>query len=302
MEEKKVWMQRYVDEGSLEKLLNVQLSQNFGFVNVQNKKTQTNEWLQSSLVAHAGGAIREKNYISFYTNSLEALKQNYSLGHRVFELDFYLTSDGKLAAVHDWTQFGNKDGIALSSEEWKQFKTFGSPETEGRYNTMTIDDVLDQMVINKDMYLVTDTKSMEIPEEEMMKQFQEIYRAAISRDSELLNRIIPQIYSRDMYDKISTIFEYPNVIYTLYASGDTEEEVLDFVTNHKNIKAITISTGDGRFNEDFFSRLHAFDKKVFTHTIHTYDELTRFKTVGVDGFYTGLLTPKDIEVYNISTK
>ena len=46
------------------------------------------------MVAHAGGgAIREKEYNTFYTNSLEALQQNYSLGHRLFEMDFYLTSD-----------------------------------------------------------------------------------------------------------------------------------------------------------------------------------------------------------------
>lgn len=96
------------------------------------------------MVAHAGGAIREKEYNTFYTNSLEALQQNYSLGHRLFEMDFYLTSDKKLAAVHDWNQFGNKDDVALSSDEWKKFKAYGSPETPSRFTTMLVGDVLDQ--------------------------------------------------------------------------------------------------------------------------------------------------------------
>ena len=73
-------------------------------------------------------------------------------------MDFYLTSDKKLAAVHDWHQFGNKDDVALSSDEWKKFKAYGSPETPSRFTTMLVGDVLDQMVINQDMVLITDTK------------------------------------------------------------------------------------------------------------------------------------------------
>ena len=93
-------------------------------------------------------------------------------------MDFYLTSDRKLAAVHDWHQFGNKDGVALSSENWKKFKAQIAPESQDTYTTMLISDVLDQMVINQDMVLITDTKSMEIPKEDMITQFQEIVSEA----------------------------------------------------------------------------------------------------------------------------
>ena len=112
----------FVDKETLETLTNGQLSNQFGFV--YYSKAKKKDWLKGSprLVAHAGGAIREKEYNTFYTNSLEALQQNYSLGHRLFEIDFYLTSDKKLAAVHDWHQFGNKDDVALSSDEWKNLR------------------------------------------------------------------------------------------------------------------------------------------------------------------------------------
>lgn len=128
----------YVDKEVLETLTNGQLSNQFGFVHYTKAKKK--EWLKDSprLVAHAGGAIREKEYNTFYTNSLEALQQNYSLGHRLFEMDFYLTSDKKLAAVHDWNQFGNKNDVALSSDEWKKFKAYGSPETPSRFTTMLV--------------------------------------------------------------------------------------------------------------------------------------------------------------------
>ena len=41
--------------------------------------------------------------------------------------------------------------------------------------------------------------------------------------------------------------------------------------------------------------MNAAGKKVYTHTIHTYDILTNYSALGVDGFYTGLLLPSDME-------
>ena len=292
----------YVDKEVLETLTNGQLSNQFGFVHYTKSKKK--EWLKDSprLVAHAGGAIREKEYNTFYTNSLEALQQNYSLGHRLFEMDFYLTSDKKLAAVHDWNQFGNKDDVALSSDEWKKFKAYGSPETPSRFTTMLVGDVLDQMVINKDMVLITDTKSMEIPKEDMIIQFQDIVSEAKKRDKELLDRVIPQVYNQDMFGEIEAIYPFQHVIYTLYASPDSAEEVIDFISKHDEIEAVTISFADPRFNPDFINAVHRLGKRIYIHTIHTYDDLTKYANVNVDGFYTGLLTPGDVALYESVSK
>lgn len=292
----------FVDKETLETLTNGQLSNQFGFVHYTKAKKK--DWLKDSprLVAHAGGAIREKEYNTFYTNSLEALQQNYSLGHRLFEMDFYLTSDKKLAAVHDWHQFGNKDDVALSSDEWKKFKAYGSPETPSRFTTMLIGDVLDQMVINKDMVLITDTKSMEIPKEDMIIQFQDIVSEAKKRDKELLDRVIPQVYNQDMFGEIEAIYPFQHVIYTLYSSPDSAEEVIDFISKHDEIEAVTISFADPRFNPDFINAVHRLGKRIYIHTIHTYDDLTKYANVNVDGFYTGLLTPEDVALYESVSK
>lgn len=301
-QEAKLLTSQYVDKESLEVLTNGKLSNTFGFVHyTENKKKN---WLKDSprLVAHAGGTIREKEYNTFYTNSLEALQQNYGLGHRLFEMDFYLTSDKKLAAVHDWHQFGNKDDVALSSEEWKNFQTYGSPETPSRFTTMLIEDVLDQMVINSDMVLITDTKSMEIPKEDTITQFEQIVTEAKNRDESLLDRVIPQIYNQEMYQEITSIYPFQHIIYTLYASPDSAEEVLDFISKHKEIEAVTISFADPRFNQDFIDAVHRLNKRIYIHTIHTYDDLTKYANLNVDGFYTGLLTPRDVALYESVSK
>ncbi|HGO5512361.1 glycerophosphodiester phosphodiesterase family protein [Streptococcus suis] len=291
-----LWMD-YLSADKIEEIFNVQVSLNGIFVDVQNIEFSQHEWTEKfpNLIAHAGGTYREKSYNTFYTNSLEALQQNYSMGHRVFEMDFYLTSDGKMAAVHDWDQFGYMNGVALSSDEWKNFQTFGSPVTDSRFTTMLIGDVLDQMLINKDMFLVTDTKILEASDE-MRLQFSEIVNEAKTRDPELLNRIIPQIYNEEMYSLIRDIYDFPEVIYTLYASQDSADTVLDFVKNTPAVSVVTTPIGHANFfTADFIDSLHAVNKKIYTHTIHTYDELTKYSALGIDGFYTGLLLPSDME-------
>ena len=62
----------------------------------------SDDWVTSNpLIAHAFGGIDDKTY----TNSLEAFQTNYDKGFRVFEVDLILTSDGGLAARHDWQPY-----------------------------------------------------------------------------------------------------------------------------------------------------------------------------------------------------
>lgn len=296
------WKKTYVDKETLERLTNGQLSNQYGFV--QYTKVNKKDWLRVSprLIAHAGGTVREKEYNTKYTNSLEALRQNYNLGHRLFEMDFNLTSDKKLAAVHDWHHFGNKDDVAPSSKEWKKFQGYGSPETPSRFTTMLIGDVFDQMIINRDMVLVTDTKSMEIPKEDRITQFKELVSEANKRDKELLDRVIPQIYHQEMFGEIESIYPFKHVIYTLYASPDSGEEVLDFIAKHKEIEAVTVPIDDSRLTPKFIEQVHKLGKRVYVHTIQTYESLTKYAAINVDGFYTGLLTPQDMAVYESVSK
>lgn len=294
---------RYMKKDMLEKILNCTISKGYSGVKVRENEYSRHDWTKiSRFVAHAGGCVREETYNTYYTNSLDALVENYNLGHRVFEFDFYLTSDNRLAAVHDWTQFGHCDGNALSSQEWKEFKTFGSPVTEGRYTTMLIEDLMDEMLVNSDIFIVTDSKSVEFTEEQAKLEFQLIYDAAVKRDPKLLNRVIPQMYNEGMYDMLESVYHFPSIIYTVYATQASADEVVNFSVAHDNIKVITAPVGDLRFNADVINRIHAEGLLIFNHTIQTYNELTDLKAKNIDGYYTGLLLPKDLEIYDISLR
>ena len=288
----------YIQKDTLENILNCTLTFENGEIQASPLSYEQHDWTKfTPLIAHAGGGVRETSYNTFYTNSMEALVQNYNLGHRVFEFDFLLTSDNKLASVHDWSQHGNMDGNAMSAEEWKNSESFGSPLTDGRYTTLMIEDILDEMLVNKDMFIVTDTKSTWVSEEETRLQFQLIYDAAMQRDPELMNRVVPQIYNNEMYDIVMSVYNFPSIIYTAYATSLSGEEITDFSSEHENIKVITAPTGDSRFTDEVIQTIHNDEMLIYNHTLNTYTDITDGKAKEIDGFYTDLLLPADMMAY-----
>ena len=291
----------YIDCDTVSDITNKNITINNGKFNVSDIDYSPHQWTTEfePIVAHSGGDVRGKYYTDYYSNSLEAIVQNYDLGFRVFELDFYLTSDNDLALVHDWTQYGNYDGTAPSSEEWKKMKTHGFPQTEGVYYTsMLIGDLLDQMIVNQDMFVITDTKSFEISTEQTRIQFEVLRDEALKRDRNLLKRIIPQIYDEQMYDLIMDIYDFPDVIYTLYATGSTVDRVVEFVSDKDNIKVVTVNKDEARFQDDGLAeKLSKIDRLVYIHSLLEFDEFAKYAKYGAYGYYAHHLTPVDYNMY-----
>jgi glycerophosphoryl diester phosphodiesterase len=221
--------------------------------------------------------------ILIYTNSLEAIEQNYRKGHRVFEIDFNLTKDARLAAVHYWG-----DGKKMTNSDWEGAPTleeWKSRKIYGKYTPIDINDIVKLMETYEDIYIVTDTK--ETDKDLVVKQFMEIYKAAEQVDIRLLDRFIPQIYYPRMLETIYDIYAFKNVIYTLYMSPQPDDAVLDFVENHGSIFAVTM--WPWRATEDFVRRLNESGKRVYVHTINKFQEAYDIMKRGVYGLYTDYL-------------
>ena len=259
-------------------------------------------WTDGQLIAHAGGGYRdtEGGYYSYYTNSYEALVQNYNLGARIFEFDFSLTTDGRLAAVHDWDDFANMDGEPVSSEEWETMDTVAKPLTDRTFTPMFIEDILDQMMVNQDMYLITDVKYDDATQEEIEQEFLSIYNAAMARDPMLINRIVPQIYVEEMYDWIMDIYNFPSIIFTCYKTDATADEIISFCGSKSNIHVITAKYKDKRFDEEAINLLHENRLLLYNYTISTFTKMYDGLANGVDGIYSNTLLPQDFDVYNAS--
>jgi len=131
---------------------------------------------KSRFIAHAGGEINGKRY----TNSLEALNENYTKGFRMFELDIIKSSDGKYIAEHDWKHWisitNYKGHTPVNSLEFKKYKKYG------KYTPLEMADINEWFKNHPDAILVTD--KVQNPEEFASKFIDK-------------NRLIMEIFSLD---------------------------------------------------------------------------------------------------------
>lgn len=246
-------------------------------------------WTKHVYVAHAFGEIDGYTY----TNSLEAFQLNYERGHRVFEVDFSLTADHDLVAVHDWSDHTMKNacGIMLPEEKIDQPLTteeFLSYKLHGKYTPLTFQDIILLMKEYPDIYIVTDTKETQEPY--ITEQFQLMKEIGEANYAEALDRFIPQIYNEQMLTSIMNVYPWKSVIYTMYGQGDnfSEKSTIDFA--YKNgIKVI--ATYISRAQELFFDELLQRGGIIYMYTYNTAEEFDYLKGRGVTGVYTDVLTP-----------
>jgi glycerophosphoryl diester phosphodiesterase len=229
-------------------------------------------WTDIGLVAHAGGNVQNIQG----TNTIEAVEENYELGHRVFELDFNLTSDGKLVGIHDW-----------GTNPAKSWEEFSSKLIMDNFTPTSLEMFLDFIDEHEDTYIVTDTKSFDYPEEEVEKQFKILLEATEDRPW-IRERIVIQVYSQAMYHIVNKVYKYPNILYTLYAETDSEDKIVKFVTDEK-IPVVVMPPE--RANMTFLNRLFKAGAKVFLHTLNDKEEVDGWLAKGVSGVYTDELLP-----------
>ena len=271
----------YISPQALSDILGMKVEYQDGKADISPIEQPAHYWtgLCAGLIAHATGGIDNKDYPDCY----EALVKNYNLGHRVFEMDFNLTTDGKLVVVHDWSGYSGP-------MSWQKFMAL---KIWGVYTTMDIDKVTDILAVNPDMYVVTDTKSFDYNDADTLKQFDLIIQSARRYGDDVLNRIIPQIYDQHMYDLLESEYRFPSIIYTLYESPDNDGQVTEFVAKHDDIKAVTMAPV--RFSDGFCQKLTVEGKLIYLFTLNDLAEVRSFKARGAWGFYTDFITPSDME-------
>lgn len=89
---------------------------------IETQDSDANPIDRMRFAAHAGGEINGEKY----TNSLEALDQNYHQGFRMFEIDVIKTSDDVLVCAHDWDSWkrftGYEGDVPVTRDTFLQYK------------------------------------------------------------------------------------------------------------------------------------------------------------------------------------
>lgn len=246
------------------------------------------------IIAHGLGGLPNEKRV---TNSIEAFKENYKKGTRVFEVDLIETSDGYLVARHDWlsylydmleqTQPVEGEECVLTLEEFKEMLI------NKYYQPATLDDLLDLMIEYPDIYLVTDTKTT--TSEDTSRVFQKIVSAVEGKNSNLLKRIYPQIYNQDSYYALKKVYPFENILYTVYYETATKEEILNFSIK-ENIKGIVMP--DYFYTPEYASEIKAAGIDVYVHTINNLDEIENYLSESVTGVYSDYVAESHIGMQN----
>jgi glycerophosphoryl diester phosphodiesterase len=219
---------------------------------VQIAVIQGNNWIgftppsAEKFIAHAGGAINGYTY----TNSLEALNLSYSKGCKLFELDIIETSDGKLAAAHDWAHYKwivdypNSTDEPMSEEEFMSYKIYNqlSPLSE-----QAIEDWFEE---HKDAILVTDK----------INSPQKIAQSFPS----FKDRIIMELFSWDAVEEAISVDIIPMPSENLvFGTSGIEKKLLDM-----HIEFIAISRWHIDGNKGFLKRLKEQGLKTYVFHVN----------------------------------
>lgn len=241
-------------------------------------------WTKNKYIAHALGGIDGKKY----TNSPQALEYNYSKGHRVFEADIALSSDDELIIWHDFSEKTLKEkGIPLKyAEERPTLSEFKTIKSYGKYNTMSFRDLVSYMKKYKDIYVVVDPKTAK--DGNIKEVYRKILRDA-DYDTDIMNRIIPQAYSKETYKYIEDVYDFKSMIFTCYSIDKIDE---DDLTNFCVMNGIKVLTADGRkYTNSLLSRCNSKGIKLYMNTYNDKKTVDNYRKKGVYGFYTDFLTP-----------
>ncbi|MCL2563629.1 MAG: hypothetical protein FWE08_06300 [Oscillospiraceae bacterium] len=224
------------------------------------------------LVAHSMGAL--DGYLG--SNSLEAFLQNYALGHRIFEVDFQISADGELVTIHE--------------SRMPVPRTLDELNADVHYTILTFREVLALLQEHEDAFIITDTKYFY--DFDLIRETFDLMRDAIQEvDPALADRIIIQFYNQAMYHFMKTYYDFPNYVYTLYLSGDTNEEVIAFAEAH-GIEVVVMWTH--RAEAEFVEALREVGAIVFAHTTNDLEYARAVLDRGVFGIFTNLLIYEDL--------
>lgn len=228
-------------------------------------------------IAHAGGAVQGDTV----TNSKEAVEQAIANGYQYIELDMALTTDGKIAMIHDWESsasyyLGLGPNKAVSFEKYQQCKVLN------KYTPLTMEALAKILQNNPQVRIITDTKEDNLA----------VLTAIKKQYPQIVKQIIPQIYQYKEYETVKQL-GYDKIILTMYKMSNERNgaRIAKFVQEH-DIYAVTMS--EELMNTGLAKTLQSYGIAVYMHTINNLSQTVKALNAGAYGIYTDTLLPEEV--------
>lgn len=239
------------------------------------------------MISHAMGGIDGYTY----SNCLEAFQENYEEGHRIFEVDMELTSDGKIVLWHDWNRkFSSKYKLG-GAPTYAQF--MGS-RIYDRYTPMDLEALLKLMAQYPDIHIITDSKHSSSTN--VKKQFKAIVSTARNLGiPEVLDRFIVEIYTKDMYkvvDEIHHFREYILTLYQLLGKAPSKSRLQNLASFCRKNGINTIAMYAKWWNPKYTGYVKSYGIDLALYTVNSPYEAQEYFDEGVNALFTDFLPPE----------
>lgn len=245
-----------------------------GYLTGNTREPMARARVPGRVVAHAGGAVGNR----VYTNALEALEGNHSRGHRMFELDFERTRDGRVVLLHDWGGTWRDLRPGSTSGGRRSHAEFMSVPMAGGLHPVDWPLLQGWLRAHPEAWVVTDVKDDNLS----------ILRE-LAREQDLRPRIIPQIYGIRQFDEVSAL-GFPQIWLTLYRR-DYPNWALERMFARHPIAAL-VCPPERALSGGLSATLSKRNIPVFVHTINHESEVKKLVKNGIYGVYTDFLDNK----------
>ncbi|WP_026907622.1 glycerophosphodiester phosphodiesterase family protein [Paucisalibacillus globulus] len=247
---------------------------------INNEESNHYNWTEQQLIAHAGGAIDGYTY----TNSKEALINSYNNGYRLFELDFSITSDSNLVVRHGWEE---DYGQNLSSKTITYEQFMNSPYYN-KYSPLDFDGVIALLEEYPDIYIIMDGKTTSVADTK--KLYEKINSFTKDLDSDIKNRLIPQMFYKDDLELIRQ-YGFHDMVYVVGREDYTPETLADFCDKN-DIRVVSLS--ESRAELEVIKALNEKSIKSYVYTINDLEVMKEYFQLSINGIFTDFILPQEI--------
>lgn len=237
------------------------------------------------LMAHALGAYQGQNY----SNTREALEYAYAQGYRYFEADVAITEDNCLVLSHGWSESACKlTGMEYKPEFEHMTRELFMQQCIGSCHVMDITDLKNFMQQHEDTYFEIDSHRVDVADK------MEILLEVFEYDDALLNRLLIQAESRNIFKEIDKVYHFDN--YQLIFGKEWIQKLEQGITFALDHGIETIAMRHDLWYPEMVALFHETGLWVMAYTVKDdVEEVKRLLAMGVDTICTDEVKQSDID-------
>lgn len=233
------------------------------------------------LMGHAFGGMDDKTY----HNTMAALEHGIETGYKDFEIDFSYTTDGRLVLSHGWSPSNCKclgitykpDFDNMTYERVMNMPIHGNPIMDARQFYERVKDEPDYR-FEVDFHFVQEHRKEMV--QELVKDFE--------NDGQVLDRLLMQVYTQQMYQIIDGVYRFKNYSYLAGKYVYRLDEFLTFCLD-KGICAIALRANLAK--REYIDKIHNAGLYVMTYTVQRdVDYAKHLLDSGIDTICTDFIT------------